>query len=171
MSEQSPEAVVAGQAAAAAVDEVKERQELADETTSAVIAAEVAEERSTEAANLAAAAAGAVGEVSQEAGQATSMAGAAAETAEEAREIATGSVDYAQQAFSESQATRADLEEFKKELRALLIPASETETNVEEVPVNDNVGTETPSAEAHSEEASEPQSRQYGRRVRRGRGN
>lgn len=170
MSESSPEAVVAGQAAAAAVEEVQERQALSEDVTEAVVTSAVAEETAQDAATIAAMAAGEVAEASSNAAMAAGMAGGAAEVAQEALDVSTASVDYAQRAYEEAQATRAEMAEFRQQLLANLTPPT-ANTDVEEVTVNDNTGgtesTDTTAEEAPDESQSE--SRPYGRRIRRGR--
>lgn len=147
MTELSSEAVVAGQAAAAAVEELHDREELADAAATAAVEASVAAVDAEIAVEEAAVA-------QQEAEAAASLSVGAAVAAEEAQETAEVAGDLAMRTYEELRAARAEM----GEIRSLLISQQEQEVREEvaEVPVNataaneQQAGNSSGSTESHS---------------------
>lgn len=176
MTDLSPEATVAAEAAAAAVEELHEREAVEENANEAAILAGTAAEASIDAANVASIAAGEASQATSTAEEAAGMAGAAIGAASEAQTTAEASIDFAAQAYEEARIARQELGEFRQELLAVLRPTTEetTDSGIEEVEVNDNSGT--PEADGGTTEETADQSepgngdeRRYGRRVRRNR--
>lgn len=143
MSELSPEAHVAAEAAASAVEELHEREAIADAAVEAEFTAADAEIRAANAeaaAEEAIAVAGITAEVTAE------IASEASERAEVAHEEASAAVDYGQQALQEVQALRAQVEpviQRHQNEEAERIASLETAGQVEEVDVTHGNGTGT----------------------------
>lgn len=171
MSDMSPEAVVAAEAAAAAVEELHEREVVAEAAIDAAIESEGARELAGEAASAA-------GEALGEAFAAGQAATDASESAAAAHEMAADSINFAQSAHAEAVAARQELQAFRTELFDLL-RADQAEENsdngVQEVEVNDNAPEEHANAEdsdtseGGTERPDAGNGQRFGRRVRRGR--
>lgn len=130
--EQSTTATVAGEAAAAAVDEVETREELAEATQEALITSAVAEGTALESQAVASSAV----ETAAVAGEIASDASQRAEVASEQAQQAT---EVSQTALSDNQALRqemAGVRELLTDIANRLAPAEETQSDVSEVDVN-----------------------------------
>jgi hypothetical protein len=144
MSETSPEAIAAGTAAASAVEEVREREQIADAAIDAVTKADVAAETATEADEKAS--------IAEEiAGNAHETASEAKQSAEEGRqESAARDTQLAEIVASQQQT----LDEFRARLDERETPENEIVT---EVPVDagrtetDDSGTETGASTGETE--------------------
>jgi hypothetical protein len=141
MSELSPEAHVAAEAAASAVEELHEREAIADAAVEADIRAADAENRAANAEETATVAV----LVAEESAQiSTEIALEAATVAEEAHEQAATSADYGQRAIQEIEALRAEVAPIiqrHQDEEAARIAAMETASRVEEVDVTDGNAT------------------------------
>lgn len=168
MSEQSSEsvAVVAGQAASAAVEEIQSREELNESVAATEVAAVVAEERATDAENVAQIAA----ETASEAIGATAAVSEQASVAQETAEVATAT---ASAAIAESQEVREHVQTVDDKLDMILAhltrekQAEETTPEVQEVAVNDNSQEQSQSTETSESVQSGPTRRRAGRLARR----
>lgn len=178
MSDLSPEATVAAEAAASAVEELHERESVENHALDAHMAADDAVAISSEAAQEAAVASSTADIAAFRAEEAAEIAVVAGTSASEAQETASTAIDYAQQAFNEAAAARQENKEFREELLAILRPpvSEGTDNSVSEVPVSDsnaNDANKDPEHESESEAGSVEDSggeRRHGRRVRRNRG-
>lgn len=172
MTDHSPEAVVAGEAAASAVEEFQSREQLAAETEMATgmssaaldVAAE-AEECAETALSAAVSASDAVADVSYQAESAAAVASDAAATAE-------ASLDVSGRVLQELESVRNDNAELRSMFAAFLertAPKTD-ESGVNEVTVNDGQPAEHPAEAAGTTEETEhgtPAPGRNGRQLRR----
>lgn len=159
----STEAAVAGEAAAAAVQEVQSRESVSEAATEAVYAATVAEDTAGAALETASEAAMAAGESRQTSEIAVETAVSAQNLASETHESLSGWTERIESRFSQLES------KWETVLTALQSvsqePEQNSETDVAEVPVNDNTqATDNAEGTEDSRNAGEPSSTQPGRR-------
>lgn len=168
MTELSPEATVASEAAAAAVEELHNREAVAEEAHVAI-----------NEANTAAVLAEQAGEIAVGAGDAAEIAYAEANTAQvqaaEAQSTANEAMDYARGAYEEARAGREAIEQMSASLTSFLSVAQQAEEptaedGVQEVAVDEREPESREEGSGTTEESGEdskPRTRTGGRRVRR----
>lgn len=171
MSEPSTEAVVAGEAASAAVEEVQNRQELADSVLSAEAGAAAAEEIASTAVETASLAADVAINTSQELDNVAAQTSTAIDLANEARAENAETSDYAREAYNIGVSNRDAMAELKTTLdNFLAASATSPETDaVREVPVDDHTKPDAEGTGNAEESSDHTDTRRYGRRVRRNR--
>lgn len=167
MSESSTEAIVAGEAAQAAVEEVQSREALndtvavtAEVAATAEVRAEVAEETAETAV--------------QAASEAISMTAGVADRVDEAQYTANAATDIASTAVQEAQeakevalSTDQKLDVILAHLERQAQPQTQEPTGVQEVEVHDNAPQTTQSSESEGTVESRSTRRRAGRLARR----
>lgn len=163
--EPSAEAVAAGTAAAAAVDEIQSREALSDEVASTAVAAAVAEDRAEDAQATAQYAAEAVSEVAMAVGDTAVRAETAQETAEVATAVASAAVQETQEIREEVQTLDQKIDFIVAHLRRQEEAAQPTTPEVQEVEVH-NAPAQPENNSAGTAESG-PTRRRAGRLARR----
>lgn len=165
----STEAAVAGEAAAAAVQEVQSRESVSEAATEAVIAASVAEDTAGAALETASEAAMAAGESRQTSEIAVETAISAQNLASETHESVSGLAVSVESRFAEFESRWTPVLEALQ--NATQEPQQNSETDVTEVPVNDNSqassdtqGTESGGDSGESSDTKSGRRRVVGRR-------
>jgi hypothetical protein len=165
--EQSPEATVAGEAAAAAVEELHSREEVAETAVTAVIAASDAESTAEVAFTQASAA-------SETAAIAADLAVEAQQSATEAQQAVYLTAEALETIQAQNDAKLREMREYIDSRIPLPVQAAES-SDVQEIEVNDGTarvsdsGGESDSGDSaeKSPEARAPRQEKYGLRARR----
>lgn len=162
MAEMSPEAVVAGEAASIAVEELHSREEQAEQAAMAELGA-------SEAIGMASDAQAAAMEATGAAAAAYETAAMVAEEVEDTRTTATEAVIVAETAVDYAEQNHREIGELKDMFAQFLARTASQESpesNVQEVAVDERANTES-APEASEESTPAPESRPDGRRLGR----